>query len=361
MNHFRRHGFTLIELLVVIAIIAVLIALLLPAVQSAREAARRAQCTNNLKQMGLAMHNYHQAVGSFPLGNTLAYSDVGQQTDWGTWSAHAMMLPYMEQGPLYNACNFSWDAWYQGSTNSWTGHPANTTVWRSIVNTFLCPSDGLAGQVGGTSVSGDNANTNNYFGSLGTTTNPWNATSTGIFAHLTSYSIAAVTDGTSNTIAFSEALVGDTGRDAAIKFRNGIDPPGALADTNNSGQYDAWTNPTWVMTDLQNCSAAWNSPSAVYENNKGQRWCTGSPGVTLFNTIVPPNSTQYPWAACRFNCSGCGADYGQYINASSNHPGGANTALADGSVRFVKSSVAQNVWWALGTRADGEVISSDSY
>src|SRR3954447_4227848 len=145
-------GFTLIELLVVIAIIAVLISLLLPAVQSAREAARRAQCINNLKQMGLAMHNYHQATGSFPLANTLAYSDVGQQTDWGTWSAHAMMLPYMEQGPLYNACNFSWDAWYQGSTNSWTGHPANTTVWRAIVGTFLCPSDGLAGQVGGTSV-----------------------------------------------------------------------------------------------------------------------------------------------------------------------------------------------------------------
>jgi prepilin-type processing-associated H-X9-DG protein len=115
------------------------------------------------------------------------------------------------------------------------------------------------------------------------------------------------------------------------------------------------------MTDLQNCSAAWNNPAGIFENNKGQRWCTGSPGVTLFNTIVPPNSTQYPWSACRFGCPGCGADYGQYINCSSNHPGGANVAMADGSVRFAKSSVAQNVWWALGTRADGEVVSSDSY
>ena len=271
------------------------------------------------------------------------------------------MLPYMEQSSIYNACNFSWDAWYQSSTGNYTGHPANTTVWRTIIATFLCPSDGQAGQIGGTSVSGDNANTNNYFGSLGTTTNPWNSTSTGIFAHLTSYSIANVTDGTSNTIAFSEALVGDTGRATAVKFRNGVDPTGSLADTGNSGQLDANTNPAWALTDIQNCSAAWNNPSTPFENNKGQRWCTGSPGVTLFNTIVPPNSTQYPWAACRFNCAGCGADYGQYVNVSSNHPGGVNTALADGSVRFVKNSLAQNVWWALGTRANGEIISSDAY
>src|SRR5690349_5692103 len=101
MTRSYRRGFTLIELLVVIAIIAVLISLLLPAVQSAREAARRAQCVNNLKQMGLAMHNYHQAVGTFPMGNTIGYSYVGTQTTWGTFSAHALLLPYMEQTPVY--------------------------------------------------------------------------------------------------------------------------------------------------------------------------------------------------------------------------------------------------------------------
>jgi prepilin-type N-terminal cleavage/methylation domain-containing protein len=108
-----RPGFTLIELLVVIAIIGVLIALLLPAVQSAREAARRAQCTNNLKQIGLALHNYHQAVGSFPPGATVAFSytssiSSGYESVWGTWSFLSLMLPYLEQQPLYNACNFNW-------------------------------------------------------------------------------------------------------------------------------------------------------------------------------------------------------------------------------------------------------------
>jgi prepilin-type N-terminal cleavage/methylation domain-containing protein len=104
-----RRGFTLIELLVVIAIIAVLIALLLPAVQSAREAARRAQCTNNLKQIGVAMHNYHTGHGTFPVGGayTAAYSNT-YSSGWGTWSAQALMLGFLEQMPLYNAANFSW-------------------------------------------------------------------------------------------------------------------------------------------------------------------------------------------------------------------------------------------------------------
>src|SRR4051795_7219477 len=107
MKSRTRRGFTLIELLVVIAIIAVLIALLLPAVQAAREAARRSQCINNLKQLGLGLHNYHQALGVFPLGNAVAYSDPGVQTEWGTWSAQAFLLPYMEQQPIYNSMNFA--------------------------------------------------------------------------------------------------------------------------------------------------------------------------------------------------------------------------------------------------------------
>ena len=200
----RGRGFTLIELLVVIAIIAVLIALLLPAVQAAREAARRSQCLNNMKQMGLAMHNYHQAVGTFPMGNTIAYSYLGAGADdWGDrFSAHALLLPYLEQMPLYNACNFSWDVWY-GSARL---PSINATVWNTRVNAFLCPSDnGTAG------FSTSSSYKNSYYGSFGTGTNPWSTQTNGIFApEQTSVDIAAVTDGTSNTIMHVEGLVGSS-------------------------------------------------------------------------------------------------------------------------------------------------------
>src|SRR5262249_34106057 len=133
----------LIELLVVISIIAVLIALLLPAVQSAREAARRAQCTNNLKQIGLAMHNYHTGIGTFPSGGTMApfggpnYS-LTYSSHWGTWSAQALMLGYLEQMPLYNAANFNW------AVAAAVGMAINYTVSATIVNSFICPSDGIS-------------------------------------------------------------------------------------------------------------------------------------------------------------------------------------------------------------------------
>ena len=135
----RRRGFTLIELLVVIAIIAVLISLLLPAVQSAREAARRAQCVNNLKQIGLAMHNYHDTVGSFPPGG------INGSDSWaGTWwDWPAFILPQMEQAPLYNAINFSLQNINQLDANA--ANDPQVTVWRSVISSYLCPSDPAAG------------------------------------------------------------------------------------------------------------------------------------------------------------------------------------------------------------------------
>ena len=138
-----HRGFTLIELLVVIAIIAVLIALLLPAVQSAREAARRIQCVNNLKQIGLAMHNYHSANGCFPLG-VAQYSIPGHPAtayNWDAWSGHAMMLADIEQTAMYNACNFMLG---NNAPNSY-GYYANSTVTSMRVSVFLCPSDPNAG------------------------------------------------------------------------------------------------------------------------------------------------------------------------------------------------------------------------
>src|SRR5262249_4260078 len=127
----RRRGFTLIELLVVIAIIAVLIALLLPAVQSAREAARRAQCVNNLKQIGLALHNYHSATNAFPWGDG---------PWWIEWSAHTLLLPYIEQAPIYNAINFV-DVQLLNMTPMPNDNPANTTAEYRVISGFLCPSD----------------------------------------------------------------------------------------------------------------------------------------------------------------------------------------------------------------------------
>ena len=136
-----RRGFTLIELLVVIAIIAVLIALLLPAVQAAREAARRSQCTNNMKQIGLALHNYHQAVDRFPQGQSMSSSSknpngpYGGYAGWTEWGPLAEMLPYMEQTPIYNSINF----FFPGGV--YYGGYANCTAWSKVINSFCCPSD----------------------------------------------------------------------------------------------------------------------------------------------------------------------------------------------------------------------------
>jgi len=353
MNRNRR-GFTLIELLVVIAIIAVLISLLLPAVQSAREAARRAQCVNNLKQMGLAAHNYHSAIGSFPMASAVAYSDPGVQTSWGTWSGQAMMLPYLEQTPLYNSINFDWTCWYD------VGAPINSTAWNMNVQAFICPSDGLTGQ----------HNNNNYFGSIGTTTDyscggdpSCSGASTGIFAHLKTYGIQNVTDGTSNTIAYSEGLVGSLPPGLWVRWRDDL-------STAASQVYllDANSNVAAVMNDLQTCSSWWTQKINFPDINQGNfqshgfRWGVGDPGDSLFQTLVPPNSTTYPWADCRMDCgAGCGAVFTGYHNATSFHPGGVNVAMADGSVKFVKSSIAMMTWWALGTKAGGEIVSSDSF
>ena len=344
MTRKNRSGFTLIELLVVIAIIGVLIALLLPAVQSAREAARRAQCLNNLKQIGLGLHNYHQAVGSFPMGTTTAYSDIGVQASWGTWGSLSLLLPYLEQQPLYNAINFDWNCW-QGR-----GNAENSTAWLTRVNAFVCPSDGLTGE----------ENTNNYFGSVGTTAGYRNnAGSTGIFALARTYGIQHIRDGTSNTIAFSEALVSTTaGSPTQEKWRDGPAPSGASP----SAAYtllDATQNLAAMQQDWQACNGYFKTE--VNRGQRGYRWGLSNLGESLFQTLVTPNSTDYPWNACRLDCGGCGVLHSGYYNATSNHPGGVNAAMADGSVRFIKSTIAMRAWWSLGTKAGGEVLSADQY
>ena len=353
----NRRGFTLIELLVVIAIIAVLIALLLPAVQAAREAARRIQCTNNLKQFGLALHNYHQAVGSFPMMTAIAQSNVGpsNQTNWGTFGAHAYLLPYLEQAPLYNACNFALACYPRTPANSdltWN----NLTVWETKVSAFMCPSDGYVGI----------ENYNNYFGNFGTGTDTTNSTSNGLFGNQSAVNIAGVTDGTSNTIAATEMLVGAGGswsesQDTST-FSGPIQNYRWYKSGLSSGTFltDARQNLPAVMAMAAQCQAAITSPSR--RTNTGYRWAQGTCGFTFVNIILPPNSSQFTFSACRWGCNDdCGADTGSLFGISSNHPGGVNILFADASVRFVKSSVAQTVWMSLGSRNGGEVVSSDSY
>jgi prepilin-type N-terminal cleavage/methylation domain-containing protein/prepilin-type processing-associated H-X9-DG protein len=363
-----RRGFTLIELLVVIAIIAVLIALLLPAVQAAREAARRAQCTNNMKQIGIALHNYHTAIGTFPLGGSVAPQYAGYSTTWGNWSAQGLMLGYLEQMPLYNAANFSWAV--AGSGQNYIAFSINSTPSLAIVNSFICPSDGLSPTAPYGSYKMWTGETNNYFASLGTTTNyhgpPGNVPdTTGLFTQGgRSYGIQNITDGSSNTIAFGESLVGDNSIEQ-VKWRDGpvLLTPSA---TGANGLADVSTNYTATLADLQACAVAFAAQTTAKPGNtnqKGFRWGESEGGFALFNTIIPPSSTTYTFAWCRpgGGSNSSEASDGMYQGSSSNHPGGANFLFSDGSVHFLKSSISIKTYWALGTKSGGEIISSDSY
>jgi len=403
---------------VVIAIIAVLIALLLPAVQAAREAARRAQCTNNMHQIGLAMHNYHQAVEGFPQGASQAAAGLnyapgpaGPYAVWGAWSAQAMVLPYMEQAPIYNAINFSFGGAYG------YGAYANQSAWNTVVKSYLCPSDQNAGFGGrppmgsgvitgwwGYSTSTPNdcygPNICSYRGCIGTTASlygftappdggggegyagctpdPFNLTgwgakancfpsSTGLFCMYTSYGVKDCTDGLSSTALFAESLVGDPTSVRSSNSHNRNNGVTQCAGCGNSIQsVDASAMPwsTWVAPSIAVCTKAFQAGTLNAGNigvSGGVRWGYGGVGITLMNTVVTPNNKNAPWNTCSPPNGGGNNDYAVYSNCQSNHPGGANVLLADGSVRFIKDTVQQATWYALGTRAHGDVLSDDQF
>jgi prepilin-type N-terminal cleavage/methylation domain-containing protein/prepilin-type processing-associated H-X9-DG protein len=373
-----RRAFTLIELLVVIAIIAVLIALLLPAVQSAREAARRAQCVNNLKQIGLALHNYHSTIDVFPMAASKNPYWSGGDTDaqwcqgrWVGWSAQGLLLPYLEQKPLYDAANFNW---LPSTTLGDPGDWSNSTVYSAMISVFLCPSDPTAGP----------SRSNNYHASIGPTTIESPIDTSGLFAVWKCYGIQSCTDGTSNTIAFSEAIVGTNtgvfngagtsnvggryrGQATMDAVRPSAPAPLSSAGANfcpdpTNGQFlSAFENPAIILQGLQNCGQSFTAGTAL-ATLRGLNWAFGIGGYTYFNTIQTPNNdTLFRGNGCRFDCPTCGLDSAFSYPATSWHPGGVNVLMADGSVKFIKDSVNRTTWWSLGTRAGGEVISADSY
>ena len=269
MNRSNRRGFTLIELLVVIAIIGVLVSLLLPAVQSAREAARRAQCTNNLKQIGLALHNYHSVHDSFPQGGSVNMSSAPsiQFYAWNNWSSQALILPFLEQQPIYNAANFNWAVWHNNRAG--IGYYVNLSVYNTRLATFLCPSDGRAGV----------SNINSYMASVGPNTQSSGMASVnsatgqasggqgspGLFAYVYSYGIRDCIDGTANTIAYSESVVGNTINNR-VQPRNGIV---GVTDPGGASMYNALDNAAVMRLYIAACDQKWLSgtPTNDFKNS----------------------------------------------------------------------------------------------
>jgi prepilin-type N-terminal cleavage/methylation domain-containing protein/prepilin-type processing-associated H-X9-DG protein len=356
MRSRARRAFTLIELLVVIAIIAVLIALLLPAVQSAREAARRAQCVNNLKQIGLALHNYEGTAKSFPWGDG---------PWWIEWSAHSLLLPYIEQGPIYNSINFGNSLDVGNGASYVINSPNNTTAAYSKIAGFACPSDVdrltdpnghnnyMANSGSAPNSAYNGAGSPDGSGANGPSAGPFIFSATNLGGG-TMVTFANISDGLSNTAAFSERVkaIGSNFGATTAPFDT-MKPTASIA------------TPPQVATNLEGvpqpyyqvCIQTAPTPRAngsdraigVDDNISGAMWMSGQPALTRYLHIMPPNT----WT-CR---SGLQIAH----VASSRHPGIVNVLMCDGSVKAIKSTVNLNAWWALGTRAGGEVISSDSY
>jgi prepilin-type N-terminal cleavage/methylation domain-containing protein/prepilin-type processing-associated H-X9-DG protein len=346
----RRAGFTLIELLVVIAVIGVLIALILPAVQLAREASRRAQCTNNLKQIGLGLHGYHDVVGVLPFGNSgRTFPPRGPKSL--IWSCNptgplAMLLPYVEQRPLFDAINFQIDNCLTGYPSGWSRAylDVNATAFGARLDLYLCPSDANPPEPGFWGPS-------NYQANAGTSWSTTNATD-GPFFVTSRTSFAMIRDGLSQTAAFSEHAQGyPDDADGAPNRLTGLWVRQPINASPNQSALEQWCGQP--ATPPGGTAAAWGpDPWACSHWNCGYRHVLAPNHITCLEGLGPADHVYGVRSGA----------YSVILNPpSSYHPGGVNVLLLDGSVRFVKDSINRATWRALGSRAGNEAISADSY
>lgn len=342
----RSRGFTLIELLVVIAIIGVLIALLLPAVQSAREAARRAQCTNNLKQIGLACHNYVDAMGSFPANLYLHPNYATSTYSWNNSSWLVFLLPYMEQRAVYNAVNFNimWGTTRLGNWNAMYLGTQNTTVRQTVLSSLLCPSDSSNAQdtSNADEISGQTAAGTSYVGNVGDNCLACNTGSGQVtFCASQGYNCrgAQLGDPTSTTVPPQPG----TGSGIFWRQCNGV----TLAAITDG------TSATFLAGEQIMRVTLWN---AWVEANQS----VGSTAIPL-NYLHPDAIITSSGSSRRSSGADARGQWTWWYSFRSQHPGGANFAMADGSVRFIKQTISMPIYQALSTRGMGEVVSSDAY
>jgi len=335
----RRWAFTLVEVLVVIAIIGILIALLLPAVQAAREAARRSQCNNNLKQIGLGFHNYIDKTKVFPAFGYPLASPPGTRGIWEGPSSFVMILPYIEQSTIYNSWQWyaSWDV--RDATYGVYDNAMDRPLARTKIATYKCPSDSPYPD---TNLAGCN-----YAGSAGPSV-AWTGTladQVGVFRYNMETSFADIRDGTSNTVMASEQLCGDaetTKYNVGDVVRGQAFPSGAPATF-------------WTQAQLDTYGASCLGGISSHYGHTGREWAASMPTQTICSTMAPPN-WQYPTCLSRADCGWM--DSTGIYPPRSRHPGGVNVAMGDASVRFVSDTINLSTWQGLGSRAGGESVSA---
>lgn len=330
-------GFTLIELVVVVGIIGVLVGLSLPAVQAAREAARRAQCGNNLRQIGIAVAAYAASNGCYPLNATATGDKEGHLVHDGFYSMHCRLLPYLDNVLLYNTINFDVGTTPAGLATGARNNWFNMTSISTGVAVFLCPSDAVAVSLCPSDAGIDSWAGNSYRGNIGVgpghyTSARWPDSDNGCFLQERLSRPSYIIDGLSHTAAFSERLTGSGGTGSLVPQR------------------DFWDDEIMILTTadqtLQSCVLSARTGKTEGSCCSGSAWFWSHRLYTWYTHTQAPNG----------RVPDCLAGITGMTTARSGHPGGVVVLMGDGSVRFARESVNQAVWRSLGTRNGGELV-----